>query len=114
MSKGYSYLYTGTKGHIIAVASSLPENNQQLISEGWIDISHPKQASSGHYTYKEPSTGLRIRFDKAKSGATGFAGKNHYHIFNPDATSTKDMYLDAKGNPVSKNSKSSHILPGRK
>lgn len=111
MSKGLSYAYTGTKGHIIAIASELPKTGQSLLDAGWEDISHPSQAATGHYTYREPSTGLRIRYDEPSSGANGFAGKHHYHILNPNAHDSRDMYLDKNGNPVKKNSKASHILP---
>ena len=111
MSKGLAYKYTGTKGHIVAIASSLPKTGQDLIDKGWEEISHPAQAASGHHTYKEPSTGLRIRYDEPTPGAEGFAGKDHFHILNPNATGSRDMYLDKNGNPVKKNSKASHILP---
>ena len=111
MSKPLSYKYTGTKGHIVAIAHDLPQTGQDLIANGWVEISHPEQAASGHHTYKEPSTGLRIRYDEPTKGAEGFAGKDHYHILNPNATGNKDMYLDKNGNPVKKNSKASHILP---
>ena len=111
MSKGPSYYYSGTKGDIIATASSLPENGNTLISQGWKDISHPRQAQAGSHTYEDPVTGLRIRFDEAKPGAKGYAGKDHYHILNPNATGSKDLYLDKNGNPVAKNSKATHILP---
>jgi hypothetical protein len=111
MSKGLSYKYTGTKGHIIATASNLPQTGQGLVNSGWEEISHSAQAASGHHTYKEPATGLRIRYDEPNPKAKGFAGKNHFHILNPNATSSKDMYLDKNGNPVKKNSKASHIVP---
>lgn len=111
MSKGLSYNYSGTRGHIVAVASSLPKTGQGLVDAGWEDISHPAQAASGHHTYREPSTGLKIRYDEPTPGANGFAGKHHFHILNPNATGTRDMYLDKDGNPVKKNSKASHILP---
>lgn len=111
MSKGLSYIYTGTKGHIVAIASNLPQTGQGLIDMGWEEISHPAQAASGHHTYKEPSTGLRIRYDEPTPGVEGFAGKDHFHILNPNATGSRDMYLDKNGNPVKKNSKASHILP---
>ena len=111
MSKSISYTYSGTRGHIISVASSLPSSGDGLKAHGWEEISHPKQSEVGSHTYREPSTGLKIRFDEATPGASGYAGKNHYHILNPDAHSTKDMYLDKNGNPVGKNTKASHILP---
>lgn len=111
MSKGLSYEYSGTKGHIIAVASELPKTGKDLLDAGWEEISHPAQAASGHHTYREPSSGLRIRYDEPTPGADGFAGKDHYHILNPNATGSRDMYLDRNGEPVKKNSKASHILP---
>ena len=111
MSKGMSYLYSGTKGHIITVASSLPSNPMELVNNGWEDISHPDAANSGHYELKENATGLIIRFDKKVSGASGFRGKDHYHIHNPNATGNHNLYLDKNGNPVRKSSTSSHILP---
>ena len=43
MSKGLSYIYTGTKGHIVAIASNLPQTGQGLIDMGWEEISHPAQ-----------------------------------------------------------------------
>ena len=111
MSKSFGYEYSGTKGHIIGVASSLPKDPQKLLDSGWEDISHPDQKKSGHWELKETSTGLKIRYDKKVPGANGFKGKNHYHIYNPDATSNKNLYLDKKGNPVRRGSAKSHILP---
>ncbi len=111
MSKGLSYTYKGTKGHIVSIATSLPKAGENLLSQGWEDISHPNQAQSGHFTYREKSTGLRIRYDKGVIGAPGFKGKNHYHIMNPNATGNHDLYLDTTGEPTRKNSPKSHILP---
>ncbi len=111
MSKPPTYSYTGTKGHIADVANSLPQTGKGLLDQGWVDISHPNQAQAGSFTYEEPSTGLRIRYDKPKPGAPGFAGKDHYHILNPKATSNSNLYLDKNGNPCAKGSKESHILP---
>ena len=111
MSKGLGYKYTGTKGHIIAVASSLPNNPDTLIKNGWEDISHPIQRNNGHLELKESATGLKIRFDRKVPGAPGFNGMDHYHIYNPAATGNKDLYLDINGNPARKGSKISHILP---
>lgn len=113
MSKGLSYKFTGTKGYIVAVASNLPPKGDSLLSKGWVEISHPQQATNGSHTYQDPQTGLKIRYDEPKPGASGFAGKDHYHILNPNATSNKDLYLNKEGNPVAKGSKPSHILPRR-
>ena len=54
---------------------------------------------------------VKIRFDLGSAGAQGFRGKNHYHIYNPNATGQRDLYLDKMGNPVRKGAKTSHILP---
>ena len=113
MCKSLSYLYTGTLGYIIAVASSLPPRGEDLKKRGWKEISHPAQAAHGVHTYEDPNTGLRVRFDEPQPGAPGFGGQPHYHILNPNATSSKDLYLDKKGNPVPKNSRLSHILPSQ-
>jgi len=111
MSKGFGYKYNGTKGHIIGVASSLPSNPNTLFKNGWEDISHADGKKAGHMLLKESATGLKIGFDKKVLGAPGFKGKNHYHIFNPKATSNQDLYLDKNGNPVRKGHAKSHILP---
>ena len=111
VSKGFGYEYTGTIGHIIGVASTLPDNPIALLNDGWEDVSHPNQRTNGHWELKEKDTGLKIRYDKSILGANGYQGKNHYHIYNPDATSNRDLYLDKKGNPVRRGSSKSHILP---
>ena len=112
MSKGLSYHYSGTKGHIVSVASSLPSNPNTLLSNGWIETTHPKQASnSSSRVFTEESTGLRIRFDKGDGNKNGYSGIDHYHIDNPQATGKKDRYIDKDGNVVPKNSSKSHILP---
>ena len=111
MSKGFGYEYSGTKGHVIGVASSLPKNPQKLLDNGWEDISHPSAKKAGHLLLKESSTGLKMEFDKGKKGEPGFKGKDHYHILNPDATGNENLYLDKNGNPTGNHSKKSHILP---
>ena len=75
MSKPKSYLYTGTKGHMVEVAHSLPASPTDLFNRGWEDISDPNEAANGHYKYKESATGLRVRFDKKVEGATGLGEK---------------------------------------
>ena len=111
MSKSDSHLYSGTKGHITRVIESLPKNPKKLLKRGWTDISHPKQKEHESITLKENDTGLTIRFDKGTPDASGYRGKDHYHIYNPSASGNKDLYLDKEGNPVPKNSKKSHIIP---
>lgn len=112
MSKGLSYYYSGTKGHIVAVAASLPVNPSRLVKEGWKEITNPQQAGHGNSReFSERSTGLKIRFDKGIPGRGGFGGVNHYHIHNPAATGNGDLYLDSDGNPVKKGHRRSHIIP---
>lgn len=111
MSKGFSYNYSGTIGHIADIASNLPNNPKGLLGNGWKDISNPSAKAQGHQVLKEEDTGLTLTFDKGTPGAQGFKGKNHYHIKNPNATGKSDMYLDENGKPTPKGSKASHILP---
>lgn len=111
MSKGFGYKYSGTKGHILGVAGSLPKDPNKLLSSDWEDISHPEQRKHGHWELREKKTGLKIRFDKGIPGKPGFVGEDHYHIYNPNADSSANLYLDKNGNPVSRSSRDSHILP---
>lgn len=113
MSKGLTYRYFGTKGHIIAVASNLPKNPDSLLKHGWKEVTDSRaKASSNSRVFKEKNTGLRIRFDKGIPEENGFKGKDHYHIDNPNAPDKKiGRYLDKNGDPVNKNAKASHILP---
>jgi len=84
---------------------------KKLLNNGWEDISNSKAKAKGHLLLKESTTGLKIGFDKKTPGAKGFKGKDHYHIYNPSATSNKDLYLDKNGKPVRKGHTKSHILP---
>jgi hypothetical protein len=102
MSKGLSYHYSGTKGYIVNTIQNLPNGPSTLLHNGWTDVSHPAMAKTGSSIYRENSTGLKVRFDESASGKSGFSGKNHYHILNPNATSNRDMYLDKNGNVVAK------------
>ena len=111
MSKGRSYRFEGTVGHILDVIQNLPQRGKMLLARGWKEISHPEQAKRGYHTYQEPGSYLRVRFDEPATDKTGFAGVGHYHILNPCAIGTNNMYLDKNGKPVSKNSRASHILP---
>lgn len=113
MSKGPSYIYTGTKGHIIDVAQNLPGNPEKLLDDGWEETSNPHAAGNGHREFTETETGLKIRFDEGKPGSNGYGGKDHYHVYNPDATGNRDLYLDSKGEPARKGSSGSHIFPNK-
>ncbi len=111
VSKSLSYHFSGTKGQIVHIIRNLPPTGSDLLADNWEDISDSRQAARGYHTYRDKKTGLRIRFDEPSPGSPGFRGKAHFHILNPNATSTRDMYLDVNGNPVAKNSKASHIFP---
>ena len=102
----------GRKNQYREKINSLPKNPKDLEKQGWKDIT-PKDMSKNTSSkmYTDTDASLKIRFDKGKKGAPGFAGKDHYHIINPKATSKGDYYLDKYGNPVPKNSKNSHIIP---
>lgn len=115
MSKGSSGLYFLTKGYIVSVISNLPANPYNLLEEGWEESTHPTQRErTPSREFTEVDTGLRIRFDPAEPGADGFNGIDHYHVYNPNSTSRKDMYLDKNGNPVRRGAGSSHIFPRRR
>ncbi len=90
----------------------LPANPDDLLQQGWEEISHPDAAAAGHRTFRNKETGLVIRADKGEPSQSGFRGQDHYPVENPDMTSDRDKYLDRNGRPVSRNSNASHILPG--
>ena len=85
---------------------------QQLIEDGWEDITNPKMAANTNSReFYDPKSGLKIRFDKGVDGANGFEAVDHYHVMNPNYTNKKvDYYLDIDGKPVGKGSKASHIV----
>ena len=84
----------------------------ELLIRGWIDITDPRMtANTNMKEFTDPVTNLRVRFDPGKPGNPGFEGVDHYHVYNPYSTSKRDLYLDKNGNPVSKGSKASHIIP---
>ena len=66
-----------------------------------------------HREFYHKLTKLRARFDVGKEGATGFEGKDHWHIYNPFMKGKLDMYLDKDGTPVKDGSDPSHIIPKR-
>lgn len=92
----------------------LPTNPDDLLQQGWEEITHPDAAAEGHRTFKNKETGLIIRADKGEPGQPGDRGRDHYHIENPNTTSKRDEYLDKNGRPVGRGSKPSHVLPGDK
>lgn len=89
-----------------------PKNVEDLLDDGWIeDTNEEMRRKTESREFINPNTGERVRFDPGKEGKSGFEGKDHYHRYNPNTTSKKDLYLDRFGNPVAKGSKKSHILP---
>lgn len=70
MSKGLSYKYSGTSGHVRNTIKLLPKSPKRLLSAGWRDISHPAEARNGIIKLKEERTGLKIRYDKGKKART--------------------------------------------
>ena len=100
---------SGTGSVIKNIQSKSP---QQLIEDGWEDITNPKMAANTNSReFYDPKSGLKIRFDKGVDGANGFEAVDHYHVMNPNYTNKKvDYYLDIDGKPVGKGSKASHIV----
>lgn len=97
-------------GKAVVKIPKLPKTPAKLKSSGWKETtSTAMKKNTTSRTFKKD--GLTIRFDKGKKGASGYGGKDHYHILNPKSTGKNDYYLDKQGNPVPKNSKASHILP---
>ena len=92
--------------------SDLPANPDDLLQQGWEEISRPEAVAQGHRTFRNKETGLVIRADKGEAGKPGNRARDHYHILNPDKTSNRDYYLDKNGRPVSRGSDASHISPG--
>lgn len=90
----------------------LPANPDDLLQQGWEEITHPDAAAQGHRTFRNKETGLVTRADKGEVGKPGNRAHDHYHVLNPDKTSNRDYYLDKNGRPVSRGSDASHVLPG--
>lgn len=112
MSKGEGYAFKGTKGDLVHLIQNLPPRPNKKFFEDWNDTTNPKareKVQNRWYEHKE--TGLRIRFDPAQPGKPGFAGKDHYHVYNPNKTNKLNAYLDENGNPTYDGSNPSHILP---
>jgi hypothetical protein len=92
----------------------LPKDPQQLIEQGWQDITDPRAKASptnNGMDLEDPETGRHVRFDRGQPGETGWKGSDHYHVYNPDASGKSDRYLDINGDPVRKGAPASHIAP---
>ena len=103
----------GDEGGSNAVIKNIQSKSpQQLIEDGWEDITNPKMAANTNSReFYDPKSGLKIRYDKGVDGENGFEAVDHYHVMNPNYTNKKvDYYLDIDGKPVGKGSKASHIV----
>ena len=98
------------KKNIVKVIKQLPKNPNELLKQGWVEITHEKAAQNSNSRDFVNQDGVKIRFDIAVPGAKGFKSVDHYHVINPQGTSKQDMYLDKNGNATHKNSKPSHIF----
>lgn len=92
--------------------SALPDNPDDLLDDGYEDVSHPDAADAGHRKFHNPETGDTLRWDKGKSGAPGHRGRDHYHRQNPNATGKENANLDSQNNPVRSGSNKSHLYSG--
>ncbi len=82
------------------------------LSDEWVDVTHPiRKIKSNRRDFLHKTTGLKIAFDRAVKGASGYKGKNHWHRYNPNSTNNSDYYLDEDGNSIKKNDENSHITP---
>ncbi len=102
---GFGIIKQCTKG-------GLPNKPEDLLKQGYKDVSHPAAANAGHKTYENPVTGDKVRFDQGKPGAPGYEGLDHYHRYNPNATGKNDAYLDKNGTPCARGCDASHLFPG--
>ena len=103
----------GDEGGSNAVIKNIQSKSpQQLIEDGWEDITNPKMAANTNSReFYDQKSGLKIRYDKGVDGENGFEAVDHYHVMNPNYTNKKvDYYLDIDGKPVGKGSKASHIV----
>ena len=88
----------------------LHKSPSKLVKNGWKEIT-PEAMKKNTTSRMLKKNGYTIRFDKGTKGMSGYGGKDHYHILNPNSTGKHDYYLDKFGNSVPKNSKRSHIIP---
>ena len=78
------------------------------------DITNDKMRQFSKYrVYKDSKNNNEYEFHPGKTGENGWKGRDHYHWKNPQSKNDKDKYLDKNGIPVGKNSKESHLAPGK-
>ena len=105
-------MFGGKSGSGSVIKKIQSKSPQQLIADGWEDVTNPKMAANTtSREFFDPKSGLKIRFDKGVDGANGFEAVDHYHVMNPNYTNKKvDYYFDIDGKPVGKGAKASHIV----
>jgi len=86
-----------------------PPCNPDDLSNDWKEITTSNMKNRRVFRFKDSN--IEIAFDKGVPGAPRFKGADHWHRFNPNSTNKRDLYLDRNGNPIGKNSNSSHIKP---
>lgn len=112
---GSGYRVDPVTGEQVVDPQNLPADPNDLLQHGWQEVTDPRAIASPTYNgrreFVDPQTGQRISFDPGTAGAHGWAGRDHYHVYNPNSTNSSDLYLDRNGNPVRRGSRESHILP---
>ena len=113
MSKKKKYQFSGTLDDIIDLIKSLPPTPTQDFLQEWNEfiIKTGKVVILDHREFYHKVTKLRVRFDLAKEGKTGFKALDHWHVYNPFTRGKIDLYFDKDENPVKDGSDPSHIIP---
>lgn len=90
----------------------LPKNPTK--SKYFKDITNDKMKRFSKYrSYTDLRNNNEYEFHPGEKGENGWRGRDHYHWKNPKSKNDKDKYLDKNGIPVGKNSKESHLIPGK-
>jgi len=98
-------------GLLLNYIFDFPSNPNQLLNDGWQNITHPSKASNTNMMdLLNPNTGQHIEFHP-KSGSQGWSAVDHYHVHNPNATNKGNALLNSSGQPVPDGSHASHITP---
>ncbi|ULA65590.1 MAG: exported protein of unknown function [Nitrospira sp.] len=95
-----------------ATRAVLPKNPDDLLNQGYREVSHPNAAEKGHRSFENPETGDKLRFDKGDPSEKGMKARDQYHRENSNTTGKQDKYLDKDGNPCRDGCRASHLFPG--
>jgi hypothetical protein len=96
---------------------TIPSSPDLVDPKVWTLVPDQKGFERGHTKRWTNAEGQMLAFDKGRPGATGWEGKDHFHVYN------KEMQrLQSNGDPAggvndgkpfyNKNSKNSHFNPG--